>query len=138
MNLDLNRNKNMNELWLDLNKYVTEWKLQDEPMIKKAFDWAVKLYNGQKRVSGEDFITHPVWVAKVITQLGVGRRAIVAALLHDTVEDCGISIEEISEEFDDEVALLVEALTEVKKKTHGMEIEMHKTNIEVFRRFLLY
>ncbi|MFA6007484.1 MAG: HD domain-containing protein [Candidatus Shapirobacteria bacterium] len=136
MNLDLNRNKNVDELWLDLNKYVTEWKLQDEVMIKKAFDWAVKLHSGQKRVSGEDFVTHPVWVAKVVTQLGVGRRAIVAALLHDTVEDSGMSIEEIAKEFDDEVALLVEALTEVKKKTHGMEIEMHKTNIEVFRKFL--
>ena len=66
----------------------------------------------------------------------MGRRAIVAALLHDTVEDTGISVEEIARDFDDEVALLVEGLTEVKKKTHGIEIEMHKTNIEVFRRFL--
>lgn len=136
MNLELNSYKSIKEQWLDLEKYVKEWKLDEEPMIKKAFDLAVKLHSGVKRVSGEDFVTHPIWVAKVVTQLGVGRRAIVAALLHDVVEDTGITIEEISKEFDDEVALLVEGLTEVKKKTHGVEIEMHKTNIEVFRRFL--
>jgi len=136
MNLELNRNKNTEELWLDLEKYVTEWGLENETMIKKAFDVAVKCHLGQKRVSGEDFITHPVWVAKVVTQLGVGRRAIVAALLHDTVEDTDLTVDEIAKEFDDEVALLVDGLTEIKKKTHGMEIEMHKTNIEIFRRFL--
>lgn len=136
MNLELNRNKNTEELWLDLEKYVKEWGLENETMIKKAFDVAVKCHLGQKRVSGEDFITHPVWVAKVVTQLGVGRRAIVAALLHDTVEDTDLTVDEIAKEFDDEVALLVDGLTEIKKKTHGMEIEMHKTNIEIFRRFL--
>lgn len=136
MNLELNSHKSVGEQWLDLEKYVKEWSLEKEPMIKKAFDFAVKLHFDQKRVSGEDYVTHPIWVAKVVTQLGVGRRAIVAALLHDVVEDTGITIEEIAKEFDDEVALLVEGLTEVKKKTHGLEIEMHKTNIEVFRRFL--
>lgn len=136
MNLELNGNLTTKELWVDLEKYVKEWGLENEPMIKKAFDWAVKYHHNQKRMSGEDYIVHPVWVAKIVTQLGVGRRAIIAALLHDTVEDTGLTIEEISKEFDDEVALLVEGLTEIKKKTHGLEIEMHKTNIEVFRRFL--
>ena len=136
MNIALNKDKNIGELWLDLEKYVKEWKLENEPMIRKAFDLAVKMHSKQKRDSGEAYITHPVWVAKVVTQLGVGRRAIVAALLHDTVEDTELTIDEIAREFDDEVALLVEGLTEIKKKTHGMEIEMHNTNIEVFRRFL--
>jgi len=75
-----------------------------------------------------------VWVAKVVTQLGVGRRAIVAALLHDTIEDTSLTIDEIASEFDDEVALLVDGLTDVKKLTKG--IEVHETNIEVFRKFL--
>jgi GTP pyrophosphokinase len=136
MNLELNRNKSSEELWLDLEKYVKEWKLDNEPMIKEAFDLTVKVHTGQKRDSGEEYVTHPIWVAKVVAQLGVGRRAIVAALLHDTVEDTELTIDEIAKEFDDEVALLVEGLTEIKRKTHGMEIEMHKTNIEVFRRFL--
>lgn len=136
MNLELNTDKNIKELWLDLEKYVREWKLEDEPMIKKAFDLAVKLHSGQKRESGEDFVSHPIWVAKVVTQLGVGRRAIIAALLHDTVEDTELTVNEIAKEFDDEVALLVDGLTEIKRKTHGIEIEMHSTNIEVFRKFL--
>lgn len=136
MNLELNSKLDSKELWADLERYVKEWELQDEPMIKKAFDWAVEYHRGQKRVSGEDFVTHPIWVAKIVTQLGVGRRAIIASLLHDTVEDTGLTVEKIAEGFDDEVALLVEGLTEIKRKTHGLEIEMHKTNIEVFRRFL--
>ncbi len=136
MNLELYKNLTPEELWKDLESYVKEWKLDGEPMIKKAFDLAVKLHNGQKRVSGENYIVHPVWVAKVVTQLGVGRRAIVAALLHDTIEDCGLDVEEVAKEFDDEVALLVEGLTDVKRKAKGIEIEMHRTDIEIFRRFL--
>lgn len=136
MNLELNKSKSIEELWLDLEKYVTEWKLEKEPMIRKAFDLAVKLHSKQKRESGEDYVTHPIWVAKVVAQLGIGRRAIVAALLHDTVEDCDFPVEEIASEFDGEVASLVGGLTEVKKKTHAIEVEMHKTDIEVFRRFL--
>ena len=100
MNLELNSHKSVEEQWLDLEKYVKEWGLEKEPMIKKAFDLAVKLHFDQKRVSGGDYVTHPIWVAKVVTQLGVGRRAIVAALLHDVVEDTGITIEEIAKEFD--------------------------------------
>jgi GTP pyrophosphokinase len=71
---------------------------------------------------------------KVVAQLGVGQEAIIAALLHDCVEDTPVTIEDIAPEFGDEVALLVAGLTEVKKKTSG--IEVHQTNIDVFRKFL--
>lgn len=134
MNLDLSLNQNEETLWPELEKYVAFWGLEDEPMIRKAYDLAVKAHKDQKRESGEAYICHPVWVAKVVTQLGIGRKAIIAALLHDTVEDTEVTLDEIANEFDDEVALLVEGLTEVKKKTHG--IEVHKTNVEVFRKFL--
>lgn len=103
-------------------------------LINKAYLFAAKAHEGQKRESGEPYISHPVWVALVISQLGVGEEAIVAALLHDCVEDTEISIDKISRIFGDEVALLVEGMTEVKKKTNG--IEVHHTNIEIFRRFL--
>lgn len=106
----------------------------DEKEIRRAFDFAFKAHDGQKRESGEDYICHPVWVAQVVGQMGAGQEAMIAALLHDCVEDTNVTLEDISHEFGDEVALLVEGMTEVKKKTSS--IEFHSTNIEVFRRFL--
>lgn len=134
MNLDLTLYNSSENLWPDLEKNLKVWQLDKEPMIKKAFDLACQVHQGQKRKSGLDYIVHPVWVAKVVTQLGVGRRAIVAALLHDTIEDTSLTIDEIAKEFDDEVALLVDGLTGVKKITKGVEV--HQTNIDVFRKFL--
>ncbi len=134
MNLDLSLYSSGENLWLDLEKNLKVWDLDKEPMIKKAFDMAYEAHKGQFRKSGEDFFTHPAWVAKVVTQLGVGRRAIIAALLHDVIEDTSITIDKIADEFDDEVALLVDGLTDVKKLTKG--IEVHETNIEVYRKFL--
>lgn len=134
MNLELMEYKSIENLWTDFQKYTKTWDLEGEPMIKKAFDMAVLAHSGQTRESGEPFVTHPIWVAKVVTQLGVGRRAIVAALLHDIAEDTQINIDQIVNEFDDEVALLVEGLTEVKQRTKN--IEVHETNIDVFRKFL--
>jgi guanosine-3',5'-bis(diphosphate) 3'-pyrophosphohydrolase len=134
MNLDLTLYDSSENLWIDFEKSLKLWKLDKEPMIKKAFELALKMHTGQKRNSGHDYVVHPVWVAKVIAQLGVGRRAIVAALLHDTIEDTSLTIEDIAREFDDEVALLVDGLTDVKKITR--DVEVHMTNVEVFRKFL--
>lgn len=134
MNLDLSLYNSSENLWSDLEKNLKVWKLDKEPMIKKAFEMASLAHKGQLRKSGDDYIVHPAWVAKVVAQLGVGRRAIIAALLHDTIEDTSLTIDEIAKEFDDEVALLVDGLTDVKKLTKG--IEVHQTNIEVFRKFL--
>ncbi|MCX6726495.1 MAG: HD domain-containing protein [Candidatus Shapirobacteria bacterium] len=134
MNLELMEYKSIEDLWTDFQKYTKTWDLDGEPMIKKAFDMAVLAHSGQTRESGEPFVTHPIWVAKVVTQLGVGRRAIIAALLHDIAEDTQINIDQIANDFDEEVALLVESLTEVKQRTKN--IEVHETNIDVFRKFL--
>lgn len=134
MNLELYRNQSIEELWSDFRKYLQIWNIEDDTEIKKAFDFAVEAHKEQKRDSGEMYITHPVWIAKIVTQLGVGRKAIEASLLHDTVEDTNTTIEQIATEFGDEVALLVEGLTEVKQKTKN--IEVHSTSIDVFRKFL--
>jgi len=102
--------------------------------IQRAYEFADKAHQGQKRESGEPFFVHPVWVAKVVAQLGVGQRAVIAALLHDCVEDTVVTLEEIARNFGDETALLVEGLTEVKKRTKG--VEMHQVDVDTFRKFL--
>jgi len=131
MDLQLFSIDKKNDYWRELSRHIKD---EDKDRIRKCFDFAKAAHQGQKRMSGLDFISHPVWVAKVTAQLEVEAEAVEAALLHDCVEDAGVTINEIADKFGDEVALLVDGLTEVRKKTKG--IEVHQTSIEVFKRFL--
>ncbi|MFA7301172.1 MAG: HD domain-containing protein [Candidatus Shapirobacteria bacterium] len=106
----------------------------DNEKVKLALKFATLKHEGQLRESGEEYVTHPIWVAKTVDQLEVGEEAVIAAILHDCVEDTDTTIDEIAEIFGDEVALLVSGLTDVKNKTSGIEI--HNTNVDVFRKFL--
>ncbi len=119
--------------WSELEKYIIKDGFE-VTKIRYAFDYAAKAHVGQKRLSGEEYITHSLWVAKVVAQLSIGEEAIITALLHDTVDEEKIKIDDIAREFGDEVALLVGGLTEVRDKTKT--IVVHETNIEVFRKFL--
>jgi len=77
------------------------------------------LHRDQKRRSGEDYITHPVAVAEILADLGMTSATLAAALLHDTVEDCGYSLDALREDFGDEIALLVDGVTKLDKVTYG-------------------
>lgn len=133
MSIDLSLTNNCKNCWNELEKYVDQNNFNKD-LIKKGYDFAQKAHFGQKRESGQPYITHPAWIAKVAIQLPIGEEAVLAALLHDCVEDTKITIDEIADEFGDEVALLVSGLTEVAKKTKGIEI--NQTNIDLFRKFL--
>lgn len=85
--------------------------------IKKAYIFAKKAHEGQKRKTGEDYITHPVAVAKKLIHMGADEESIIAALLHDTVEDTNITLQELEKEFGGDVAKLVDGLTKFEKKT---------------------
>ena len=105
-------------------------------MIKKAFDFAYKSHYGQFRKGGakEPYITHPVAVAQIVAnEIGLGARSIAAALLHDVIEDCGVTREEIEQLFDETVARVVDGLTKIKNKYNA------ETNIqaETFKKMLL-
>lgn len=129
MGLDLSFSDNY---WEDLERYLVGPNI-DKELIKQGYDFMDEAHKGQLRKSGKPYISHPVWIAKVVAQLNIGEEAVLAALLHDCVEDTSATIEDIANEFGDEVALLVSGLTEVKTKTKGLQI--NDTNIEVFRRF---
>ncbi len=131
MDLELFSNDKSEDYWAKLSRYI---KPADKTAIKLVYDFAQKVHLGQKRDSGADFFSHPVWVARTMAQMDVGVEAIEAALLHDCIEDSNVSIEKIASKFGDEVALLVEGLTEVRKKVKRVGI--YRTNIEVFKRFL--
>ena len=77
------------------------------------------LHRDQKRRSGAPYITHPVAVASILADLGMPASTLSAALLHDTVEDCGYSLDALREDFGDEIALLVDGVTKLDKVTYG-------------------
>ena len=83
--------------------------------VIRAYHYAQAMHEGQKRRSGEDYITHPVAVATNLASLGLGTATLLAALLHDTVEDTPATLEDIREGFGDEVALLVDGVTKLDR-----------------------
>ncbi|WP_288967912.1 bifunctional (p)ppGpp synthetase/guanosine-3',5'-bis(diphosphate) 3'-pyrophosphohydrolase, partial [uncultured Microbacterium sp.] len=91
----------------------------DFSVIERAYAVAKEKHEGQKRQSGEPYITHPLAVAQILAELGLGPRAIAAALLHDTVEDTGYALTDLTAEFGDEVAMLVDGVTKLDKVKYG-------------------
>lgn len=87
----------------------------DMGKILGAFDFANAAHDGQLRKSGEPYISHPVEVAKILLTYDCDTDSIVAALLHDTVEDCGIALEEIKKNFGSDVSSLVDGVTKFGK-----------------------
>src|SRR5256885_9227676 len=85
--------------------------------IQRAFAFAETSHRGQKRASGEDFIEHPLGVANILADLGMDTTTLVAALLHDVVEDTDLSIEQIEEGFGPQVAQLVDGVTKLDRIT---------------------
>ncbi|MFV0433554.1 MAG: RelA/SpoT family protein [Leucobacter sp.] len=91
----------------------------DVSIIERAYVVAERSHRGQKRRSGEPYITHPIAVAQILADLGVAPVAIAAALLHDTVEDTDYSLEDLTVEFGDEIAMLVDGVTKLDKVKYG-------------------
>ncbi|MFY9714660.1 MAG: bifunctional (p)ppGpp synthetase/guanosine-3',5'-bis(diphosphate) 3'-pyrophosphohydrolase [Microbacterium sp.] len=91
----------------------------DFSVIERAYAVAKDKHSGQLRQSGEPYITHPLAVAQILAELGLGPRAVAAALLHDTVEDTGYALTDLTAEFGDEVAMLVDGVTKLDKVKYG-------------------
>jgi guanosine-3',5'-bis(diphosphate) 3'-pyrophosphohydrolase len=91
----------------------------DTSIIERAYRVADAAHEGQTRRSGEPYITHPIAVAQILAELGLGPKTIAAALLHDTVEDTGYPLETLREEFGDEVAMLVDGVTKLDRVKYG-------------------
>ena len=111
-------------------------KYYDIDKIRRAYDYAAELHEGQFRQSGEPYISHPVAVAKIVAELGLDTDSVCAALLHDTVEDCSdkTSLETIRKMFGEEVAMLVDGLTKIIQVQVADKEEAHIENI---RKMLL-
>jgi guanosine-3',5'-bis(diphosphate) 3'-pyrophosphohydrolase len=91
----------------------------DLTILERAYAVADRAHSGQKRQSGEPYITHPLAVAQILADLGIGPKTLAAALLHDTVEDTDYGLDELQAEFGDEVAMLVDGVTKLDKVKYG-------------------
>ena len=87
----------------------------DKEFILKAFRYACSAHCDQKRVSGEDYIIHPVEVAIILIDMGMDTNTVAAGLLHDVIEDTEVTQEDIKKEFGEEIAVLCEGLVKVSK-----------------------
>lgn len=104
-----------------LKKYIkNEEELKE---IRKAYIFANTKHNGQKRNSGEDYIIHPLNVAFILAGIHADSKTIEAALLHDTIEDCEVTYEEIENLFGVEVAKLVESITKINRLNFSGDTE---------------
>ncbi len=89
----------------------------DRELVQKAFVFACERHADQRRASGEDFIIHPIGVAKICAGMRLDTETLCAALLHDTVEDTSASLEEVVDEFGEEVGALVDGVTKLSGVT---------------------
>jgi guanosine-3',5'-bis(diphosphate) 3'-pyrophosphohydrolase len=106
----------------------------DEALIRRAYDYSARMHTGQKRMSGEPYVIHPLNVALIIAQLKLDVPSIVTGLLHDVVEDTSVPLSEIQTLFGKEVATLVDGVTKVSKITFQSREEKQAEN---FRKMII-
>ena len=105
--------KKLNELKKRIQRYYPD--LEDWALVEKAYTFSVEAHSGQLRESGESYITHPLGVSLILTELELDLVTIVAGLLHDVVEDTPVTLDQIQEEFGEEVAALVDGVTKLSR-----------------------
>src|SRR2546421_3758521 len=98
-------------------------------MVRKAFERAATAHHGQHRLSGEDYVNHPLEVAAILADLELDAETIAAALLHDTVEDTNLTADEVKREFGAEVARLVEGVTKLGRLSLRTDQQQQAENI---------
>ncbi|MCF8009807.1 MAG: bifunctional (p)ppGpp synthetase/guanosine-3',5'-bis(diphosphate) 3'-pyrophosphohydrolase [Clostridiales bacterium] len=101
----------------------------DLSLLRKAYDFAEKNHRGQVRNSGDPYIDHPVAVSYILAGLELDTETLEAGLLHDTVEDTGVTLEQIEEEFGNEVALLVDGVTKLSRLEYHTKEERQVENL---------
>ena len=119
--------KSLDELIGVLVKYHPEANVE---LVKKAYQFAEEAHAGQKRKSGEPYFIHPRTVAGILADLMLDAPTIAAGLLHDSVEDCeNVTLEVIEKEFGQEVALLVDGVTKLKRLDFSSRVEQQAESI---------
>ncbi len=106
----------------------------DVGLVRRAYIFSASAHRGQMRTNGQPYLTHPLEVAYIVSQLRLDTASVCAGLLHDTVEDTVATVEEIGEEFGADIAFLVESLTKLEKMNFDSKEEAQAEN---FRKMLI-
>ena len=117
-------NLNINDLINNIKSYNPD----EVEKVKKVYEMASALHDGQKRQSGESYIIHPLNVAYILSELRADGDTVCAGLLHDTLEDTNISKEEIAENFNSDVANLVDGVTKLSKMNFSSKQDQNLAN----------
>ncbi len=134
----VNVNVDVNELFENLRNKIKAIHNEDElKVIDKAFKIANEYHGDQKRKSGEPYIIHPIAVCDILVDLGMDWQSLVAALLHDVVEDTPYTIEQLIEDFGEEVAVLVDGVTKLGQVQINSSEAKEEAQAENIRKMLL-
>jgi GTP pyrophosphokinase len=106
---------------------------KEAELIRKAYDFAERAHDGQKRMSGEPYFSHVLETAKILAQLGMDAQTVMAGLLHDVLEDTKTSEEEIEKEFGAEILFLIKGVT----KLGTLKYRGHERHVESLRKFFV-
>ena len=101
----------------------------DSDLLTRAYALADEKHSGQKRMTGEPYIEHPIAVAGILAELGMDDTTIAAGLLHDVTEDCGVTHEELTHQFGVDVAYLVDGVTKLKRLDFSSKQEKQAENL---------
>ena len=121
----------LNDITSQLSSYHPKG---DVEIVEKAYVYSAKVHQGQIRLSGEPYLSHPLEVAYILTQLKMDLICIAAGLLHDTIEDTDASLEEIAHLFGEETANIVDGVTKISKMQFASRKERQAEN---FRKMIL-
>ena len=102
---------------------------KDQEMVRRAYERAVSAHSGQRRLSGEEYVNHPMEVAAILADLELDAETLAAALLHDTVEDTPLTAEAVNQEFGPEVARLVDGVTKLGRISLRSDQQQQAENI---------
>ena len=119
----------MNNITLqDLLNKLNEYNPNEIEIVKKAYEYAANLHSGQTRQSGEPYICHPLNVAYILAEMHADRDTIFAGLLHDTLEDTNTTKEDISHDFNQNIANLVDGVTKLSKMNFSSKQDQNYAN----------
>ena len=119
----------LNDLFAIVSEHASDSSVEiDRARVQDAFVFACEHHADQRRKSGEDFIVHPVGVARICASMRLDTEALCAALLHDTVEDTSASLEEVRERFGEEIATVVDGVTKLTGITFQSRDEAQANN----------
>lgn len=119
--------------WQDFSAVLRRFPVQDREAIERAFRLGAQMHSGQQRKSGEPYFSHPVAVARILIDFWADRDTVIAALLHDTVEDTPITLEEIERQFGTTVRNLIEGVTKLSREEMGEKPTLNE-QIETLRK----